>query len=131
MKYLIALSLLAVASCQICCECELCCPMGCCPAPEDTWECCPDGLYCAATLADCPDVTEKTQLTKMAVPKQKQCDASNPDCPAGSDGPGGCCPNIGWECCPDGLWCAPTLADCPVVTENIKLAKMVVPKLCD
>ena len=179
MKYLIALSLLAVASCQWeCDECPNCCPGGCCnyidwlccpnqmwcaPTLDDCppvtekdqltnmaalkqkqcdgdgiacpggccpylgWLCCPDGMHCAPYLDDCPTVvTEKTELTKMAALKQKQCDCC--ECPAGTDGPGGCCPMVGWECCSDGLWCAPTLDDCPVVTKKTKLAKMVVPK---
>merc|ERR1719350_1789610 len=39
------------------------CPAGCCPYVG--WFCCPDGMYCAATAADCPFVAKKTQLTKM------------------------------------------------------------------
>merc|ERR1712110_437964 len=41
--------------------------------------------------------------SKMAAPKQ--CD--------GTPCPGGCCPNVGWYCCPDGMYCAATAADCP------------------
>merc|ERR1712029_1232090 len=25
----------------------------------------------------------------------------------------GCCPYVGWYCCPDGMYCAATAADCP------------------
>merc|ERR1711868_288631 len=61
----------------------------------------------AATAADCPFVAKKTQLSKMAAPKQ--CD--------GTPCPGGCCPNVGWYCCPDGMYCAATAADCPFVSK--------------
>ena len=37
--------------------------------------------------------------------KSEQCD--------GTECPGGCCPYVGWYCCPDGLYCAATAADCP------------------
>ena len=107
MKYLIALAFLAVASAssvQLTRD-EQCdgtpCPGGCCP--NVGWYCCPDGMYCAATAADCPFVAKKTQLSKMAAPKQ--CD--------GTPCPGGCCPNVGWYCCPDDMYCAATAADCP------------------
>merc|ERR1712154_41504 len=66
------------------------CPGGCCPYVG--WYCCPDGMYCAATAADCPFVAKKTALAKMAA--NKQCD--------GTECPGGCCPYVGWYCCPDG-----------------------------
>ena len=136
MKYLIALSFLAFASASNIPstkdqECDIYpeCPGGCCYGGFD-WECCPGpepALNCAPTLDDCPVVTKKIQLTQIAAPKQ--CDCC--ECPAGTDGPGGCCPNVGWECCPDGLWCAPTLDDCPVVTKKIQLTKMAAPKQCD
>jgi len=28
------------------------------------------------------------------------------DCEEGTLCPGGCCPNAGWYCCPDGTYCA-------------------------
>ena len=88
MKYLIALSLLAVASCQWeCDECLNCCPGGCCNYID--WLCCPNQMWCAPTLDDCPPVTEKDQLTNMAALKQKQCDGDGIACP------GGCCPYLG------------------------------------
>ena len=37
--------------------------------------------------------------------RDEQCD--------GTPCPGGCCPNVGWYCCPDGMYCAATAADCP------------------
>merc|ERR1712098_646850 len=46
---------------------------------------------------------QKTALAKMAA--NKQCD--------GTECPGGCCPYVGWYCCPDGMYCAATAADCP------------------
>merc|ERR1711872_1160011 len=73
------------------------CPGGCCP--EVNWQCCPDGLYCAATLDDCPTLVKKNALIKMAAEK-KDCD--------GTMCPGGCCPEVNWQCCPDGLYCAAT-----------------------
>merc|ERR1712080_751902 len=66
------------------------CPGGCCPEPN--WYCCPDGMYCAATAADCPFVAAKQTLIKMAAKK---------DCPGGTECPGGCCPEPNWYCCPD------------------------------
>ena len=101
------------------------CPGGCCP--YHGWLCCPDSMYCAPTLDDCPSVAKKIQLKKMATPKQ--CDMN--ECPAGTDGPGGCCPMVQWECCPDGLYCAPTLDDCPVNTKKTQLTKLAAPKQCD
>merc|ERR1719392_189128 len=46
---------------------------------------------------------QMTTLAKMAA--NKQCD--------GTECPGGCCPYVGWYCCPDGMYCAATAADCP------------------
>merc|ERR1719438_582596 len=57
----------------------------------------------AQEAADCPFVAKKTLVTKMAA--NKQCD--------GIECPGGCCPYVGWYCCPDGMYCAATAADCP------------------
>merc|ERR1712227_576203 len=94
------------------------CPGGCCP--HVGWYCCPDGMYCAATAADCPFVAKKTALAKMAA--NKQCD--------GTECPGGCCPYVGWYCCPDGMYCAATAADCPFVAKKTALAKMAANKQC-
>merc|ERR1712154_750866 len=79
------------------------------------------GMYCAATAADCPFVAKKTALAKMAA--NKQCD--------GTECPGGCCPYVGWYCCPDGMYCAATAADCPFVAKKTALAKMTANKQCD
>ena len=70
------------------------CPGGCCPYVG--WYCCPDGMYCAATAADCPFIAQKALLTQMAA--NKQCD--------GTECPFGCCPFEGWQCCSDGISCA-------------------------
>merc|ERR1712198_358257 len=86
------------------------CPGGCCPYQD--WYCCPDGMYCAATAADCPFVANK------------QCDE-------GTNCPGGCCPYVGWYCCPDGLYCAATAADCPFVAKKQALSKMGANKQCE
>merc|ERR1712111_325988 len=75
----------------------------------------------AATAADCPFVAKKTALAKMAA--NKQCD--------GTECPGGCCPYVGWYCCPDGMYCAATAADCPFVAKKTTLAKMAANKQCD
>ena len=87
---------------------ETSCPAGCCS--EANWYCCPDDSYCAATAADCPFETEKTQLLVKLAKKSSQQWCDGPDetyCPNGF-----CCPEDNWLCCPDD-WCAPTLADCP------------------
>merc|ERR1712230_327342 len=69
----------------------------------------------------CPFVAKKTALAKMAA--TKQCD--------GTECPGGCCPYVGWYCCPDGMYCAATAADCPFVAKKTALAKMAANKQCD
>merc|ERR1712130_80152 len=48
-------------------------------------------------------LSPRRPLAKMAA--NKQCD--------GTECPGGCCPYVGWYCCPDGMYCAATAADCP------------------
>ena len=35
----------------------------------------------------------------------------------GTECPGGCCPEVGWYCCPDGVYCAATADDCPFLAE--------------
>merc|ERR1712212_83641 len=102
-----------MAANEQCGEHETSCPAGCCP--NEGWFCCPDNLYCAATAADCPFVSMKTKLSKMAA--NKQCGPHETSCPAG------CCPNEGWFCCPDNLYCAATAADCPFVSMKTKLAR--------
>ena len=85
-----------------------CCPLYCCPAELKV--CCPDGIYCAASLEDCPLVIRKEKLAKMAV--MKNCKGTM--CPAG------CCAEHNWFCCPDNMYCAATAVDCPYVgAENL------------
>jgi len=62
-------------------------------------------LYCAATAGDCPLVSAKERLTKMAAAKKV---VKSADCEDGTLCPGGCCPELNWYCCPDGLYCAAT-----------------------
>merc|ERR1711910_168587 len=66
-------------------------------------------MYCAATEADCPLVSQKEKLAKMAA--KKQCGPNETSCPAG------CCPNANWYCCPDNVYCAATAADCPFLAQ--------------
>merc|ERR1711953_1155061 len=90
------------------------CPGGCCP--EEGYVCCNDGMYCAATQEKCPP-TFKTPffgsaLSKVAKlePKAKlikDSKCSGPTCP------GGCCPEEGYVCCNDGMYCASTTEKCP------------------
>merc|ERR1712131_341040 len=47
--------------------------------------------------------------------KSEQCD--------GTECPGGCCPYVGWYCCPDGMYCAATAADCPFLPKKNSLPK--------
>merc|ERR1712083_67147 len=97
------------------------CPAGCCP--EANWFCCSDNEYCAATEADCPFVSAKEKLVKMAA--KAGCGPDETECP------GGCCPEANWYCCPDGMYCAATAADCPFVSAKVRLTKMAAPKQCD
>merc|ERR1711926_73020 len=81
-----------------------------------------DGMYCAATAADCPFLAKKQALAKMGANKQ---------CEDGTECPGGCCPYLDWYCCPDGLYCAATAADCPFVAKKQALSKMGAYKQCE
>merc|ERR1719154_806884 len=101
------------------CEDGTMCPGGCCP--EMNWYCCPDGMYCAATAGDCPFVAAKEKLMKMAAPKRIL--VKSADCEDGTMCPGGCCPEMNWYCCPDGMYCAATAGDCPFVAAKEKLMK--------
>ena len=31
--------------------------------------------------------------------------------------PGGCCPEVGWFCCPDGTYCASNADNCPYINK--------------
>ncbi len=123
MKIVLALAvLLAVAyatpaklgkvDAEQCDNCDgTCCDGGCCPYVG--WYCCPDGLYCAATAADCPLVNKAEKLASLATKKSAD-DCNEQTCPGGTCCPGGCCPYDGWYCCPDGMYCAATAGDCPI-----------------
>ena len=39
--------------------------------------------------------------------------------------PGGCCNEVGYTCCNDGIFCAATLAECPQTKTSEKLIKML------
>ena len=41
----------------------------------------------------------------------------------GTECPAGCCPEVGWFCCPDNLYCAATAADCPMKVFDDELIK--------
>jgi hypothetical protein len=48
--------------------------------------------------------------------------------------PTGCCPNPGWVCCPDGIYCTPTIDLCPggrMLNKLINLAAKTVDPKCD
>merc|ERR1719216_566960 len=79
-------------------------------------------MYCAATAADCPFVSAKEKLVKMAA--KAGCGPDETECP------GGCCPEANWYCCPDGMYCAATAADCPFVSAKEKLVKMAAKAGC-
>ena len=99
------------------------CPFGCCPYPNWAY-CCWDSLTCAPTAADCPNIPLNEKLIKKSV--EKECDSDTWECPAG------CCPEIDWTvCCPDNMYCAPTLDACPSVARNKKLVKMAAKTQCD
>jgi len=126
MKYLLAFALLAIALASAStvkllrseqCHDGIECPGGCCP--YEGWYCCPDGMYCAATAADCPFVAKKQALSKIAA--NKQCE--------GTDCPGGCCPMVDWFCCMDGLYCAEFAVDCLFSSKKQTLPKLAAKKL--
>jgi len=77
--------------------------------PYEGWVCCPNPDYCALDLSHCPPESANVIkfLTSVAVNKTKSQDCPGPMCK------GGCCPQPGWTCCKDGLYCAATLDDCP------------------
>ena len=78
-----------------------------------------------ATLAFAAPQGKIDHLVKLTS-KSLQCEGT--ECPAG------CCPEVGWFCCPDNLYCAATAADCPAkktINKIIKLATKNVPKQCE
>merc|ERR1719223_2058190 len=88
------------------CEGTLC-PGGCCP--NEGWFCCADGIYCAASEEYCKKNSFAAKMISMAAPKRLT--KVNQDCD-GTLCPGGCCPNAGWFCCPDGEYCAASQEYC-------------------
>merc|ERR1711874_686633 len=54
--------------------------------------------------------------------KTKQCE--------GTECPGGCCPEVGWYCCPDNVYCAASAADCPFVARTSPLLALPAPRQC-
>eukprot|EP00092_Neocalanus_flemingeri_P014971 GFUD01016168.1.p1 GENE.GFUD01016168.1~~GFUD01016168.1.p1 ORF type:complete len:148 (+),score=23.10 GFUD01016168.1:21-464(+) len=88
------------------------CPAGCCPFVG--WYCCRDNKYCASSASNCPSVTTKEKLVKMAAMKTPEDEDDSAQC-EGCCCPGGCCPQVGCYCCPDNMYCAQTSADCPFV----------------
>merc|ERR1711997_16647 len=97
------------------------CPAGCCP--NVGWYCCPGDEYCAASEEYCKRVSIAEKLISMAAPKKivKQ------DCP-GTECPGGCCPNVGWYCCPGDEYCAASEEYCKKTNIAEKLMSMAAPK---
>merc|ERR1712021_309459 len=97
------------------------CPGGCCP--NVGWFCCSDNEHCAASEEYCKRVSIAEKLISMAAPKKivKQ------DCP-GTVCPGGCCPNVGWFCCPGGEYCAASEEYCTKINIAEKLMSMAAPK---
>merc|ERR1712217_580180 len=91
------------------------CPGGCCP--NVGWFCCPGDEYCAASEEYCKKTNIAVKLMSMAAPKKivKQ------DCP-GTVCPGGCCPNVGWFCCPGGEYCAASEEYC----KKTNIAKAII-----
>merc|ERR1712156_1145760 len=97
------------------------CPGGCCP--NVGWFCCPGDEYCAASEEYCKKTNIAEKLISMAAPKKivKQ------DCP-GTECPGGCCPNVGWFCCPGDEYCAASEEYCKKTNVAEKLMSMAAPK---
>ena len=76
----------------------------------------------AALAVAAPQGKTDNLVTKS---NSKQCEGT--ECPAG------CCPEVGWFCCPDNLYCAATAADCPAkktISKAIKLAANNTPHRC-
>jgi len=97
------------------------CPGGCCP--NVGWFCCPGDEYCAASEEYCRKTNIAEKLISMAAPKKivKQ------DCP-GTECPGGCCPNVGWFCCPGDEYCAASEEYCKKTNYAEKLIGMAAQK---
>jgi hypothetical protein len=86
------------------------CPEGCCPVSSAF--CCPDGFFCATDESNCPTLAAFLGLFPRGEKDGKfgkilACPDNGTQCP------GGCCPISDASCCADGLYCAPTLDQCP------------------
>ena len=62
-----------------------------------------------------------TQATKQKLFRTEQCE--------GTICPQGCCPEVGWYCCPDGSYCASNADNCPYRVEQ--LVKTAAKKQCE
>jgi len=51
-------------------------------------------------------------------------------CCEGTWCPGGCCPYVGWYCCSNELYCAPTADECPSNEKKEALTKIAASKQC-
>ena len=54
-------------------------------------------------------VKQRTEESVVRLGEVKQC--------VGTECPGGCCPEVGWYCCPDQVYCAATADDCPFLAQ--------------
>merc|ERR1719162_1050049 len=97
------------------------CPGGCCP--EVGWFCCADLLSCAASEEYCKKANIAEKLISMAAPKK----VVKQDCD-GTVCPGGCCPNVGWFCCPGDEYCAASEEYCKKINFANKMISMAAPK---
>merc|ERR1712217_549696 len=100
------------------------CPAGCCP--NAGWFCCADNEHCAASEEYCKKINIAEKLIGMAAPK-KHLQEVKPDCP-GTECPAGCCPNVGWFCCPGDEYCAASEEYCKKTNIAEKLMSMAAPK---
>ena len=100
------------------------CPGGCCP--NAGWFCCPGDEYCAASEEYCKKTNFAKVLIAMAAPVKVQKEIKQ-DCP-GTECPGGCCPNVGWFCCPGDEYCAASEEYCKKTTIAEKMISMAAPK---
>ena len=87
------------------------CQFGCCP--YEGWFCCPDGIYCATTADDCLSIAKNLSIIVNKSEKLVKMIAKGPCEDGETVCAGGCCPAGGWICCPDDMFCAENLAECP------------------
>jgi len=89
------------------------CPAGCCMGGTD-WYCCTDFPWCAMIAEDCPGSPQSTIQPPLAATTANLVEMGKDQQCEGTLCPSGCCPEVGWYCCPDNPLpgCAPTAADC-------------------